>query len=233
VQSPEPPATGPSRSPTQGPLLVPVQQRPHYVRPVPIKKWDIYVDNFIGLIQGGPRHCQHVNLAYLSTLDTVFRRLSPSDGPFRQEPASIKKMQKGGTTWATIPGWTVDTLQMTIELPAHRVTRLFDILDSVPSHQGRTSAKKWQKLLGELRSIVLAIPGGRGMFSVLQNVLDKRCNTTARLRLTKPVHAILADFRRLAQDLATRPTRLAKLVPTDTPRQPWEPMIRRRRAWAA
>jgi hypothetical protein len=31
------------------------------------------------------------------------------------------------------------------------------------------------------------------------------------------VHAILADFRRLAQDLATRPTRLAELVPTDTP----------------
>jgi hypothetical protein len=65
--------------------------------------------------------------------------------------------------------------------------------------------------------MVLAVPGGRCMFSVLQNVLTKRCNVTARLRLVKPVHAILADFRRLAQDQATRPTRLAELVPTDTP----------------
>jgi hypothetical protein len=63
-------------------------------------------------------------------------------------------MQKGDATCATqkdILSWTVDTLQMTIELPAHRATHLFDILDSVPFHQDRTSVKKWQMLLGELR----------------------------------------------------------------------------------
>jgi hypothetical protein len=169
VQVPEPLATGPTRSPTQGPLPVQVRNRLHSGRQVPVKQWDVYVDDF-GLVQWGPRHHQHVKRDLLSTLDTVFWRLSPSDAPFRQEPASIKKMQKGGAHWATqkdILGWTVDTLQMTIEIPAHRVTRLFDILDSVPSHQGRTSVKKWQKLLGELRSMVLAIPGGWGMFSVL------------------------------------------------------------------
>jgi hypothetical protein len=111
----------------------------------------------------------------------------------------------------------VDTLKMTIELPPHRVKRLFEILDSVPPHQGRTSVKKRQKLLGELRSMVLAVPGGNGMFSILQSVLSKRCDSTSRLRLTKPVHAILKDFRLLAQDLATRPTRLAVLVPADRP----------------
>jgi hypothetical protein len=129
-------------------------------------------------------------------------------------------MQKGDATWATrkdILGWTVDTLQITIELPPHRVTHLFEILDSVPAHQGRTSVKKWQKLLGELRSMVLAVLGGRGMFSLLKNVLAKRVEVTPRLRLTQPVHAILADFRHLARDLATRPTRLAELVATDTP----------------
>jgi hypothetical protein len=35
--------------------------------------------------------------------------------------------------------------------------------------------------------------------------------------LTKPVHAILKDFRLLAQNVATRPTRLAELVPADRP----------------
>jgi hypothetical protein len=83
-------------------------------------------------------------------------------------------MQKGDATWATrkvLLGWLVDTLKMTIELPPHRVKRLFEILDSVPPHQGRTSVKKWQNLLGELRSMVLAVPGGKGMFSILQSVL--------------------------------------------------------------
>jgi hypothetical protein len=108
-------------------------------------------------------------------------------------------------------------MRLTIELPPHRIQRLFEILDSIPPHQGRTSVKKWQKLLGELRSMVLAVPGGRGMFSVLQNVLSKRCDVASRLRLTQPVHAILKDFQWLAQDLARRPTRLAELVPADTP----------------
>lgn len=108
-------------------------------------------------------------------------------------------------------------MRLTIELPPHRIQRLFEILDSIPPHQGRTSVKKWQKLLGELRSMVLAVPGGRGMFSVLQNVLSKRCDVASRLRLTQPVHAILKDFQWLAQDLARRPTRLAELVPADMP----------------
>jgi hypothetical protein len=188
--------------------------------PIPLKQWDVYVDDFIGMVQGGAAHRRHVKRALLATLDTVFRRLAPGDNPFRQEPASVKKMQKGDATWATrkvLRGWLVDTLKMIIELPPHRVRRLFQILDSVPPHQGRTSVRKWQKLLGELRSMVLAVPGGNGMFSILQSVLSKRCDSTSRLRLTKPVHAILKDFRLLAQDLATRPTRLAVLVPADRP----------------
>jgi hypothetical protein len=55
------------------------------------------------------------------------------------------------------------------------------------------------------------------MFSVLQNLLAKLCDATSRLRLTNLVHDILAGFWHLAQDLATRLTRLAELVPTDTP----------------
>jgi hypothetical protein len=128
------------------------------------------VDDFIGMVQGGTAHRRHVKRAILATLDTVFHRLAPGDNPFQQEPASLKKMKKDDATWATrnvLLGWLVDTLKMIIELPPHRVKHLFKILDSVPPHQGRTSVKKWQKLLGELRSMVLVVPSGKGMFSVL------------------------------------------------------------------
>jgi hypothetical protein len=129
-------------------------------------------------------------------------------------------MKKGDATWATrknIMGWTVDTLAMTVELPPHRVERIFELLDSVTPGQRRISTNKWQKLLGELRSMVLAIPGGRGLFSVLQEVLKHRCDNGSRVRLTSGVHSVLHDFRGLSRDLARRPTRIAELVPASLP----------------
>jgi hypothetical protein len=92
-------------------------------------------------------------------------------------------MLKGDATWATrktILGWMIDTIKMTVELPRHRIDRLFELLDSIAPAQRRSSVNKWEKLLGELHSMVLAIPGGRGLFSVLQEVLKKRCDKGTR-----------------------------------------------------
>jgi hypothetical protein len=61
--------------------------------------------------------------------------------------------------------------------------------------------------------MVLAIPGGRGLFSVLQEALKKRCDNGTRVRLTPVVHSVLQDFRWLATDLGRRPTRIAELIP--------------------
>jgi hypothetical protein len=77
----------------------------------------------------------------------------------------VKKMLKGDATWATrkvVLGWMLDMCAMMIQLPPHRVTRLFELLDSFAPKQRRTTVNKWQKLLGELRSMVLGIPGGKG-----------------------------------------------------------------------
>jgi hypothetical protein len=65
--------------------------------------------------------------------------------------------------------------------------------------------------------MVLAIPVGRGLFSVLQEVLKHRCDNGSRVRLTSGVHSVLQDFRGLARDLARRPTRIAELVPASLP----------------
>jgi hypothetical protein len=48
--------------------------------------------------------------------------------------------------------------------PPHGSAPLHDILASIPRSQNRTSRRKWQQLLRVLRSTVLAIPGGRGLF---------------------------------------------------------------------
>jgi hypothetical protein len=55
----------------------------------------VYVDDFLGMVQGGTRTRRRVKRALLHTLDTVLRPLDADDSPHRQEPASVKKIAKG------------------------------------------------------------------------------------------------------------------------------------------
>jgi hypothetical protein len=109
-------------------------------------------------------------MVLLELLDSVVRPLDKHDAPHRQESAPVKKILKGDATWATrkvILGWTIDTITMTIQLLAHQVLRLFEILDLIAPTKRRTVVNTWQTLLGALHSMVLAITGGKGLFSVL------------------------------------------------------------------
>jgi hypothetical protein len=112
-------------------------------------------------------------------------------------------------------GWLIDTVRQTIELPPHRVDRFLEILASVPPDQKCIALTKWHQLLGELRSMALGLPGSQGLFSHLQAAF--RHHDGKWVRLTRGVHASLANFQWLARDLASCPTRLAKILPTPKP----------------
>jgi hypothetical protein len=157
---------------------------------------DVFVDDFIGMCQGALPRRDVVKRIILHSLDEVFRPLSPTDNPHRKEPASEKKLLQGNGHWETrkiVLGWILDTIAMTIEFPAHRRDRLHT--------QRRTSVRKWQQLLGELRSMAIAIPGSKGIFSWMQETLKHRSDN--RIRLNQGVHDCLDDFRFLEQDLTT------------------------------
>lgn len=180
----------------------------------PIAQVDVYVDDFLLMAQTASQRRQ-VLRATLSSIDKVLRPLTPDDPPHRKEPASIKKMRQGDAHWATdkrILGWDINTSAMTLSLPPHRLTRLHAILDWISPPRRRLPVKQWHQLLGELRSMAPALPGARGLFSLLQDAL--RHADQRRIRITPHLHALAADFRRLVDDLARRPTRLQELVPT-------------------
>ena len=101
---------------------------------------------------------------------------------------------------------------MTISLPQRRAERLVELLDSIKPEQKRLSVTTWHQLLGELRSMSLALPGARGLFSGLQSSIATRRSN--RLRLTKRFHQALDDFHWIQASLTSRPTRLQELVPT-------------------
>ena len=59
--------------------------------------------------------------------------------------------------------------------------------------------------------MVLAIPGGRGLFSILQTGF--RFSDCSRVRIDAAMRAQLDDFECLTTDIGSRPTRLAEIVP--------------------
>ena len=130
----------------------------------------------LGLAQGRQPRRAYVRRALLAALDEVIRPLDPADNPARKEPASVKKLAQGDASWSTqkiLLGWLVDTVQGTIQLPPHRVDRLHTILAEVRG-QRRISLRRWRVLLGELRSMMVALPGSEGLFSHLQDALVRQ-----------------------------------------------------------
>ena len=174
---------------------------------------DVFVDDFVALAQQSG-NSRRVRRTLLHAIDDVLRPIDKLDSPQRREPVSLKKLKQGDCSWGTIKnvlGWIVDTVAMTVHLPLHRAERLAEILASIPITQKRTSVKKWHKVLGELRSMSLALPGARHLFSHMQHALSTKIKT--RVNLNRGVHDALQDFRWLLRDLQRRPTRIAELVP--------------------
>ena len=57
----------------------------------------------------------------------------------------------------------------------------------------------------------LALPGSRHLFSHMQQALSMKVG--GRVSITRDIHQALEDFRWLFNDISSRPTRLAELIP--------------------
>ena len=182
--------------------------------PRPVGAVDVYVDDLIAVAQGPPARLNAIRRSLLHAIDDVFRPLSSADNIHRKEPISIKKLLKGDAAWTTtktILGWLIDTQTMTLQLPPRRQLRLDEILQHLPRHKRSIPIKDWHRILGELRSMSLALPGARGLFSLLQEAF--RHHTHGCLPLTPALHDVLDYMREFQAMLNSRPTRLYELVP--------------------
>ena len=92
------------------------------------------------------------------TIDEVFHPRCDGNPSLHQEPISYKKLGKRHAHWGTrkvVLGWIIDTVQATIELPPWR---LHNILAFLPCTKKCIAVRQWHKILGELRSMTLAVP---------------------------------------------------------------------------
>jgi hypothetical protein len=113
-------------------LPKPNQLLPQYTRP--LQAIDFFVDDFIGAAQGGRRRLVRIRRVLMQAIDDVFRPLEADDPVHGSEPISVRKLLKGDASWATckkVPGWIIDSVQMTLTLPKRRLDRLAEILAEI------------------------------------------------------------------------------------------------------
>lgn len=215
-----PPKRMPDPPPPDAKIAVPVPTVPDpHLNPARrrrLKHVDVYMDDFIGAAQGSKAARDNVRRVLMTVVDDVFRPSDASDGPSRKEPISVKKLRQGDAAWSTqkeVLGWLIDTESMTLRLTPRRRDRLHALLHKeLPRSRKRLPVKEFHRILGELRSMSVALPGARGLFSVLQEAL-RHTTPDGRVRLADRIHNILDDFRALHRDLDSRPTRIQELIP--------------------
>ena len=179
----------------------------------PLAYIDVFVDDFLGAAQGDQSRRTRIRRLLLQSFDEVFRPLEEGER-HRQEPVSVKKLKKGDAAWAVqkiLLGWVVDSVRGTIELPPHREERLHQLIDAF-LHRKRTTVKKWRQLIGELRSMTVALPGSAGLFTNMQAALVRANATGGKVKIDRHQQAELADWKWLANSLTDRPTSIAEIV---------------------
>ena len=181
----------------------------------PLTYVDVFVDDEIVAAQGPPARLRRLRRQLFHINDQVMRPNDDADSPLRKNPISDSKLAKGDALWSTLKvvlGWLVDTVKKTIELPPHRQARLRDLLLKF-SNLRRISTTQAHRLLGELRSMALGLPGSAGMLSLLQNALTTALRHKRRVLLNRPTRDHLRDLLSLARNVGDRPTHIAELFP--------------------
>ena len=156
---------------------------------------EVYLDDFIGITQGGPTERRKMTRHLFRTIDEIFRP-NNKDKIAQEEPISFKKLRKGDAAWSTqkvVLGWAIDTVNQFLTLPDDRKNNLLALIKTIPPSASRCSRRRWHKLLDTLRSTVLAIAGAAGMFTRLQHAL--KTSKGRQIKLYTPVHEELTVWR--------------------------------------
>jgi len=157
----------------------------------PLQYTDVYIDNFMLLVQKPTQLSTMANL--LHHLNSIFQ------DPVKSPRRSIK-VAKGNATFSTIKrimGWDIHSHNLKICLPQHRVHCLRTLLENFLS-KNLTTRKHMQWLLEELRGVTLSLHSSHMLFSVLQHKLHNEarlmCITSLEKRALHDWYAIIQDM---------------------------------------
>ena len=131
------------------------EQLLHYV--------DVYIDDFVILQQGSRNDKLQAIRNLFHCIDRFLRPNDDADAG-RQEPNSLKKLWNGDAFFSTckkVLGWIFHNETFWLQLTERRRTSVLRLLDDILAHPRRCAKRKWESLLGTIRSLCMGIPGGR------------------------------------------------------------------------
>jgi hypothetical protein len=175
--------------------------------PDPLSHTDVHINDFMVLARWPTQD---------STLNNVLPHLHnmfEDDAHSPRHPlVSVSKVKKGDAAFSTrkrLLGWEVDSAALTIQLPSYRQERLCSLLQQfILKHH--TTWRQWQQLLGELRSMTLALHSSQHLFSALQHQLYSK---GPRFRISQLSKLALTNWQVMAQQLTTHLVSITSLVP--------------------
>ena len=106
---------------------------------------EVYLDDFIGITQGGAKERRQMTRNLFRAINELFRPNDKNDIA-REETISLKKLRKGDAAWSTkkvILGWAIDTAKQVLTLPEDRKSSLPALLDTIPPSASRCSRRRW------------------------------------------------------------------------------------------
>ena len=95
---------------------------------------EVYLDDFIGVIQGGPTEQNQMIHKLFYSIDKLFLPIN-TQGQAIEEPISLNKLTKVDAKWnttKTVLGWAVDTAKLVLTLPQTRRSKIYSSLESLP-----------------------------------------------------------------------------------------------------
>ena len=105
-----------------------------HARETAIAHVKVYLDDFIGITQGGPTERRKMTRHLFCTIDKLFQP-NNKDDIAREEPIYLKNPCKGDAAWSTqkvVLSWGIDTVKQVLNLPENCKTNLLSLLKTIP-----------------------------------------------------------------------------------------------------
>ena len=167
------------------------------------------MDGVISAAQGGGAERQNrVFDITVRALKWLFHSLSGE----AKESVSVKKLLDGEVDWERVKEflrWIIDNKAGTVAIPERKLQELWDLLDT-PVSQRRMGRKDPVRLVWNLRSMYLAVPGAVAHLYPIQSALAQV--GTDRAWLSPASHREITDWKMLEEQIAEQPTHLAEIV---------------------
>jgi len=137
------------------------------------------MDNFISLVQALSKNrlIQFTRLV-LHGIHTVFPPLDPEVNK-DDKPISIKKLKQGDGMWSTkkeILGWLFDGVGRCIQLPVDKVMKITQMLKDMLC-SWRVCFGNIEKISGKLMHVMIGVPNGKGLLSLMIAQMAKKSKT--------------------------------------------------------